>query len=251
MAGFRRRRKPTVFWTPNFNASNSGFTEGRTCNLAGSIVVAANGGIAVGSVSTEIFGLTTDVGPEVENVTTMGSYESGAWRLRRIVGKLFCYMRQGAGVEGDTDTPSAFVSAGFIVLRTDENGAPLKAGTPNHYSPLVHPNERDPWIWQRSWILNNGLARGLGTAPLTNAGADFQDGPWSNYELGTGVADGPNLNQKTNRRISEQERLFFVISTQCPTTGTYDQDGQVAFLLQYRLLGSPLRVLGNRRNASR
>lgn len=252
MAFRRKRRKPSVFWTPNLNATNPTGVEGKTCNLQDTITVLPAGAIGGGgTITTSIYGLTTDVDPEVVQVTTMASYEGGAWRLRRIVGKLFIEMRQGAGNEGNTDTPSALVSAGFIVLRTDENGAPLKASSPNHYSPLAHPNERDPWIWQRSWIVNNGLARGLGSHALNNVASAFEDGPWSNYELGTGVADGPNLNQKTNRRISAQERLFFVISTQCPSGGSYDETGFVDFILQYRLLGSPLRVLGNRNNASR
>lgn len=75
------------------------------------------------------------------------------------------------------------------------------------------------------------------------------DWPRSTSDYGS-VYDGPHIDQKTARRISKEERLFFILSGvnvgNAATTA-----GAVRLVLDYRLLASPLRVMGNRRNASR
>jgi len=62
--------------------------------------------------------------------------------------------------------------------------------------------------------------------------------------------DGSHIDQKTARRVSNEERLFFVISTVNPGLSTTLAGGGT-FILDYRVVASPMRVSGNRGNASR
>jgi len=175
------------------------------------------------------------------------------WRLRRIVGKLFC----SAGFtvpdpQNNTAPDAVLVQAGIIVRRVDdENGQPVV----NTQDVANIDNNDDPWIWRRDWILSRGTSGrdNFGGVAINTDG--LQNFPQTNAGYGS-VKDGPHIDQKTNRVIGQEERLFLNITwTHLPLPASdrtgLDTNSIVYFNFQYRILGSVFQNAGNRRNASR
>lgn len=243
---FRRgfRRKPTVAWLPVLGQGDNS----ENYWIQSSIGVSPAGGTA--GIGTTIHSLLPDYPAEsVQNaqVESLADYQQSGYRLRRVVGKFYCALTNSVGTEGVTIYPeAALVAAGLIVLRVDStNGAPLQAATPLNYSPLARDNVRDPWIWRRTWLLGNDFADG---GQVHTAMGLF---PYANTDFGS-AWDGPHIDQRTARRVSAEERLFLVVSTVYPGGGiTPNTAGNVRYVYEARYLTSPLRVMGNRRNASR
>lgn len=242
----RRRRKPAVMWLPN--ASHN------VTNDQGWIESSNNVGPTAGpgGINTVIQSLTLDYPADAVRAgagqpLTLADWQGSGYRLRRIVGKFFCGIDQDVGNGQATTYPeAALVGAGLIILRVDStSGAPLNA-TANDYSPLDLEAAQDPWIWRRTWLLSNfqGYAGGGG------AHTAYGYYPYTNAEYGS-VKDGPHVDQKTARRVSDEERLFLVVSTAAVNSLAANTAGTVRWLFEYRLLASPLKLMGNRRNASR
>lgn len=239
-----RRRKPTVAWLPHTPHDES--------EIQGWIQGTNNNNFTPGDINTTIHSLTVDYPAEaIRSATehpTMADYEASGYRLRRVVGKIFVGVRQDIGAVGPpaADYPTnVLVGAGFMVLRVDTGtGAPLAIANPNSYSPLWLDNQRDPWIWRRTWLLTNEFGSSQGASPL-----GLSQAPTFNGDYGS-VQDGPHIDQKTARRIGPEERLFFILST-VNVGDAAESTGTTEWILDYRLLGSPLKVMGNRRNASR
>ncbi len=234
----KRTRRPTVAWLPCFpapvigNSPNSNFSE---------FVLDINQFNADGT--TGISFLTVDAPAESRGSAARGiaDFEGGGYRLRRIVGKCWVAMRPDA-TAGSPD--GCIVTAGFIVLRVNsDTGIPLAADF-NDYSPQLFGSDRDPWIWRRSWKLSNRLATSAGTQ-------EAKEYPFTNAEYGS-VADGPHIDQKTARTVKTEERLVFVAAAiPVGTNFGVPANGRVAVTLDYRLLASPMKIMGNRGNASR
>jgi len=241
MAFRGRRRRAAVAWLPVLG-QNDGSTDSW---IEGSITVQNTVGAA--GISTTLHALTVDYPAEAvqtAQVESLSDYQGSGYRLRRIVGKFYCAMDPDVGDAQTVFPQGALVAAGLIVLRVDSStGAPLQAATPGVYSPLARDNVRDPWIWRRTWVLSDPF----GSQPVTVATALW---PQANSEYGS-AWDGPHIDQKTARRISSEERLILAIST-VPLRGiTPTTAGRVRYTYEARYLTSPLRVMGNRRNASR
>jgi len=242
MGRFRRKR-PAVAWLP-LDIQESSQT---VCWIDGSNNIPA----AADTLNTVIHALTVDYPAEAvrainaQALPSMADFEEGGYRLRRIVGKLFVGVTQSA-IEAPANEPlNCIFGAGFMVLKVNPaDGAPLLSANPNSYSPLGLSNVRDPWIWRRTWILANQLGAAQQASIL-----GYSQAPTFNGDYGS-VADGPHIDQKTARRVSAEERLFFIASA-CNFGDAAGAAGTVQWLLDYRLLASPLRVMGNRRNASR
>lgn len=242
MAFGRRRRRPTVAWLPVLgqgeNSARSYIDDG--------LAVAFNGDLV-----TAVHALTVDYPAEaVQNVQveSLADYQESGYRLRRIVGKFYCAANQYVGDGQVTAYPShMLVGCGFIVLRVDPStGAPLRASTPSYYNPLARDNIRDPWIWRRTWLLSNSFA-----VPAAQSVSGHLEYSRTNEEFGS-MSDGPHIDARTARRISVEERLFMVVGTQWPGFGSPpNTDGGVVYTAEFRFLTSPLRVQGNKRNASR
>lgn len=241
-----RRRKPGVMWLPNIGqgvAADTSFIS--ASNDVGPVAGAAGDNTTINALTVDY---PADAVRQAAELTNLADYQGSGYRLRRIVGKFFCGIDQDIGDGQATTYPeAALVTAGLIILRVDGNsGAPLNA-VPSEYSTLGLNNVQDPWIWRRTWILSNfqGFDGGGG------AHTAWSYYPITNAEYGS-VKDGPHVDQKTARRVSDEERLFLIVSTQVPTNGlTANTAGQVRWSFEYRILASPLRVMGNRRNASR
>lgn len=241
MAFRGKRRRPSVAWLPLL---------GQGGQSSFSFIATTMGVDPTFALSTSIHSLVPDYPAEAGVATQLQSladFQESGYRLRRIVGKFNVATDQRLGVEGVTIYPEiVLVGAGLIILRVDPiNGAPLMAATPGYYSPLAINNARDPWIWRRTWVLSNDLADG---GVVNTAASEF---PRANAEYGS-AWDGPHIDQKTARRVSAEERLFLVVSNQVPDIGiTPNTASTIRYVYEARYLTSPLRVMGNKRNASR
>lgn len=236
----RKRRRPVVAWLPHILHEATG--------VEGWIDGVNNVPFTTGTINTTIHSLTVDYPQEslqaAGQFPSMADFEASAYRLRRIVGKIFIGINQDLTVDQTTYPTNVLVGAGFMVLRVDPTGAPLRTTTPNDYSPIHLDATRDPWIWRRTWLLTNQFGHTVNGSLL-----GYSQAPTYNGDYGSAL-DGPHFDQKTARFVSAEERLFFIISSvnigDAATT-----NGTVQWLLDYRLLGSPAKQMGNRRNASR
>lgn len=237
----RRRKRPSVAWLPILPIANGAQGNEDYTNVFDS-AIAVN---AAGNITTNTHLITFDQPPSGTTAAsstglTLADFQQTGYRLRRIVGKVFVASRQTTAPA--VNRPElAIVTAGFIVLRVDDQtGAPL-AGASAPYSPQLADNIRDPWIWRRTWALSDNFAQPAAESPSSNF-------PQTNAEYGS-VQDGPHLDQKTARIIMPEERLVFVLSTYTPTPTGADP-GAIDYVVDVRVLAS-MRRATNRRNASR
>lgn len=196
---------------------------------------------------TQVIALTLDYPMEAaraSQIISLSDAVDDGYRLRRIVGKCFVSLAQNIGDAQTTFPTGVLVSAGFIVLRVDEQtGAPLRLANLNAYDPLELDNTSDPWVWRRTWMLSNPLGA---TSGVTVGAAQF---PRANTDYGS-ASDGPHIDQATARRVSKEERLFFVISAHNVGDASTSA-GDLRWWLDFRILSSPMKIMGNKRNASR
>lgn len=242
------RRKPRVLWLPVLGNDLS--TEPEVTfpvpGAAGSLVVEGDGSISSTYIPVTFdrpvsAARAQDNDSPFDNPTqTLHDVAQGnAYRLRRIVGK--CFITQAP--DASTSAPCLDVAAGFIVKRVNDSGVPLFPGT-----PLSQDAAEDPWIWRRRWML--GLSRVLG-AWTGLIDQTFQAYPSTTAGYGS-VADGPHIDQKTARLISNDEQLFFYVAARVAGNSIpYTTGSLLLFDLDIRLLASLRSQISNRRNASR
>lgn len=237
-----RRAKPRVIWIP----PSDEFAIDSVTLQSGIKAFAVDVSPAAPHAAGEI-PLVIDAEPDPQAVTTsLADIESSAYRLRRIVGKIWVRMNQA----DDANIEFAVVTAGIMVRRVDPTAATSLAATNAAGAELISPNESenygDPWIWRRSWILFNNDSPG---APGLNAA-----GPETNYSAGLSALDGPHVDQKTARLIGPEERLFLDVAVRSNKTGEASQDEiavSTLIICDLRVLASMRASSGNRRNASR
>lgn len=231
----RRTKRPKVVWLPNTNAFSIDAATTNT-SVYGTVqhdLTAQNAGEFI--ISTQSVVIDGDGLDPLGADTTLADVESSSYRLRRIVGKVWCgYLQEAANTP-----PSVICTAGFIILRTDNSGVPI--GLQGNYYPGDIRQSMDPWIWRRSWLLSNTLA--------TNVNF-FQSALGCNTINGS-VSDGPHVDQKTARIVGPEERLFLVLSTTAAVPGGDQAAGNIRYFWDLRVLASMRSNAGNRRNASR
>jgi len=238
MAG--RRGKPRVVWLPNTNANSIGQVPASTAQEFVIEPSGARGDFAVAEIPITI---DSDQDPIGAADVSLADIFSSGYRLRRIVGKVFISCTQVA-----EDSPIILlVTAGFIIRRADNTGTSLalQAGNATNLSPGDIENSSDPWIWRRAWLVRNNLA--------TTASLLYVNTPTNNMSPGYGSAvDGPHVDVKTGRIVSQEERLFLDVSAMIIVAGGDPQIAtQVRCLTDVRALASMRTSIGNRRNASR
>jgi len=196
-----------------------------------------------GNAHTEVQPIVADtpLNPALAGATnSLADLEQSAYRLRRIVGKIFIGAQQAEGVGGST--ANMLVTAGLIVLRVDSTGAPLNTITED-YSVNNLANIADPWIWRRSWVLTNIPQAVL--SPGTPIAYEYNTAAGS-------VADGPHVDAKTARIVGPEERLFLAVTGMSIDGNPNDQLNNRVFVdYDLRVLASMRSSQGNRRNASR
>lgn len=164
--------------------------------------------------------------------------------LRRIVGKCFIDIARGSEGQDQGDLDTAIVSAGFFVARADPNGENnVPIGVANNsalewapsYNPLEARTLREPWIWRRTWILQDPYR-----PASTNAYPSFPAFPKSTAYYGS-VMDGPHIDAKTARRVGQDDRLWFAVGAHSIPYNLEPSEGQEVLIgvhLDYRLFGS-------------
>lgn len=146
--------------------------------------------------------------------------------LKRIVGKIFV----AYSADGTPGTPPVTIIAGvgLFVARTSYVGGPIAAGAYDpgfDYSPLATSTVKEPWIWRRTWILQD-----YGTGNRAD-----QAFPQSNAGYGS-VLDGPHVDAKTKRRITNDDTIFMAFDVANLSGATVQ--GHATFWWQLRGLAS-------------
>jgi len=247
--GFKRRR-PRVVWLPVFGNSIAPENAYQTNGYDEQQIEITTDGIP----SLDYFPLTWDADTSEEQIAALGFggytlqdiVSGNAYRLRRIVGSLqlaWGTPRNGA----ETPISAVKVGAGLIVLRTTDG-----TGTPTGLaSPLKQDHATFPWIWHRTWILGKGT--GINNTQATpGIEVGWYVNPVSNVYFARGRND--EIDQKTARTISNNERLFLAVSAHrigINTNIAGQGSAVLAVNFHYRLLGSLKMQQGNRNNSSR
>lgn len=238
----RKRNKPRVVWLPPEPDSAVGPAQDQT-GWFGNPLLEISGSTPTTNVEIPI---VIDA-PRAET-ESLADIEDSGYRLRRIVGKIFCL---GDTLDELSEIFVIGVTAGLIIRRVDSGGASLASQiglNQNACSPSDRENWADPWVWRRSWLL-------LNTALFTSTQPGLQANmAWTNYMHGPAAVDGPHVDQKTARLVGPEERLFLNISATALLGGgdpQNDETHRVSIFGELRVLGSMRTSAGNRRNASR
>lgn len=247
----RTRRRPTVVWLPTTIAGRLGVSPAAATleSQSNHGIVADTVGPGLGAQALDIFDIVQDAPRNTVTpaANSLSDIEGSSYRLRRIVGKIFVAVDQNPVTGGIlTNTTSMILTAGFIILDVDPvTGAPPIAT--NAIDPAVLATCRFPWIWRRSWCLSDqaqqATLRGL------NIPVGFPFSP-NNTDNGS-VADGPHVDAKTARIVSDEKRLFLVIGAQALDGSGAGIPLPYTVVTDLRILASMRKMSGNRRNASR
>lgn len=242
---YKRRRKQKYTWFPVLGTEFESDSVGVFSDLVGVDFTLISP--ATGASVTQVYPLTADI-PRGEQIDAsepgvLSDIVGQAYFLRRLVGKLFLSMQPESNGLGQIK-----VAAGFFVARAADIDPDLPvggvqnatgSGTPeaaNLYGPNNSATIREPWIWRRAWMLGNAAQSGeefftIGRFPQTNV-------------LNGSSLDGPHIDAKTLRKVSNDDRLYFAISaTGWPYGAT--QSGQINGHLDLRVLAQ-LRKHTNR-----
>jgi len=240
----RRRRRFKGTWFPTLGTN----WEADTGSLEASSFNFVIQNPAGAEVDTRIFPLTNDTSGE--GTTFLNDSLGQEYALRRIVGKIHIFPAYNIAPNYGTTVK---VAAGFLVARGNDNNDDIPLGvnlatsstataagreTYNSFSPLAKDTVREPWIWRRTWILGPAAQ----DAPEPAPGLFGFLAPYSNFQYGS-VLDGPHIDAKTRRRIRQDERLYFAISsTRWPYGTDDDQSVTMNVDLDIRLFGAMRRA---------
>lgn len=253
----RRRRKPRVVWLPQSTVGQTDFATTQISTWHSTSIVAGN---TIGDVAGVEVPLVNDFGiPNIENpATSLADIESSGYRLRRIVGNL--YILAAGQTEGNQNVYG--VTAGIIVRRSTQGTGGSQAATVgfDQIRPDCVHNQLDPWVWRRTWVLQD--QQQVSTFEEVLGGADdiIQTGnslntsmlPGANFGWQyPGPTQGPNVDQKTARIIGQEERLFLDVSVTTFVVQEAVATHSLALFWDFRVLGSMRSMAGNRRNAVR
>lgn len=258
----RRRRRQQVTWFPTLGTAGPGpdFTSD-FAGRVGTLSVLSNG-----LTTTQILPVTFDTPHETENATTadpMVTLVGNEYLLRRIVGKILLGIDGQSGSETRVFT-GALITCGWFVARANDSnfnpqGSDLPVGATGSVTtdaPLYGPQHvdtiREPWMWRRSWILGTPSDPQI----VNDIFPAFAGFPNNNALYGS-VSDGPHFDVKVKRRVSSDDRLWWIVQArQLSDSGnqnpieaefTTTTTTTLRWVLDYRLLGS-LRKAHNRGN---
>lgn len=174
------------------------------------------------------------------------AFIGNSYFLRRIVGKVVCAVRNAVATAG---APTHYkCAAAFFVARADEDEANNPIGLPvggvtaadagDNYNPLRADQMVAPWIWRRTWILQNELQAASGGGSAGNFGFSA-----SNTLLGS-MYDGPHVDAKTKRYVQRNERLYLATAVQSwPNPQEANAvNAAIQWDIDLRYFGTPLKA---------
>lgn len=119
--------------------------------------------------------------------------------LKRIVGKIWVHYT----ADGTPGTPPSAIiaSAGLYVAKSGFGLGPVPTtyDPALDYSTLSATTAREPWIWRRTWLLEHDPTDVQPAYPRGNTGYGS-------------VLDGPHVDAKTKRRVSNDDTIFLALS---------------------------------------
>lgn len=243
----RRRRKAKYTWMPTLGGVTQSGDSGIGTTSFG-IYMEANPNSAINSVFIRsLVPDQTTFPDQADAVGSLRDYTEGQdWFLKRIVGKIPLCVQSGAAT-GTTSWRFLQIAAAFFVARAKDDDNDTPDLDVDEYDPLGSQNVRQPWIWRRTWILQNPLVATSAAPPIVRNWAGF---PAANTSYGS-VADGAHIDAKTARRIRREERLWFVVSA-FGFNNVFGNDGETVTTPEISAIGGLLdyRILGQMRKSS-
>lgn len=172
----------------------------------------------------------SDAETGTEQLTMRDLTEGQDYFLDRMVGKVWGSVSQQADIESPW---TGIFGIAFAILPVDDENQDQPALDVDDYDPFRADNVMAPWIWRRTWILQDQLSTQQAGLPL-----------FPNTTTGYGsVMDGGHVDAKTKRRIRKDQRLFCVASCRRLTPNSIS----TALSLDW---GFDLRIHGALRRAS-
>jgi len=265
-----RRRRSRGTWFPNIGTAGEGEENVQGRQFVLTFPVASAG------ILTAISPLTFDAPFEGDSISpapdaSLADIVGSEYVLQRIVGKIYATRNTPVNSSTGFDTnPAVLFSAGFFVARANDAAVGGGVDTPigsateperrDNYSPLEADTVREPWLWRRTWLLGSALrAPGINAALLTPTGGTDRPAGALNLEI-TGfpastalygsVADGPHIDSKVKRRVSQDNRLWFAVSAVpwpigSETSAAGDQIMSIPGYLDFRIFGSLRKARGS------
>jgi len=238
-----RRRKKRFYWLPvqGINGSTgSGVPLGES--FAGDFFTSA---VQVGGgVDVLIRDITfdapigTDQTAEITQQSGMERFLRSAYLLRRVVGHIFVECND---LSPGADDPGGLMVTYFMcVARTEAGDFTLPAGGTTaaerrvNFNPQQVDNIREPYLFQRTWVLGNPTRR---AAAPSSAAVQY---PHTNAGYGS-AREGTHVDCRTLRRIDGDNRLWHGIAFRTYPIGAVSTTGgmTVQCTTFLRLLGRP------------
>lgn len=254
-----RRRRQKFTWLPN-SGSSAVITEDQPFSqLVANLTIPPDGGLvtAISIVTHDTPQEGDSLGANVALSTILGN----EYIVKRIVGRCFLSAQAPADDPPTTVFPKTLlIGVGFFVARANDEqsgggnqqpiGSASAAEARDNYNPLSLDTTREPWMWQRTYILSTGRADNSDPS-LPVPFSDFFSLTTNTWMSGL---MSPHFDIKSARRVRQDERLFFAIGARTldnewPTNHVPNQvlTSGVALVLDYRILGA-LRKAYNRSN---
>lgn len=257
----RRRRKFRGTWFPVIGTPNDSETPTRWTTVNDFFLELPE----LPDIVVAVRPLILDVPQEPDDNTSsiggnLGAFTQNAYALRRIVGK--CNVWHETTYTDNSDagsTPaqsSIIVAAGIFVARAADAsdtggglGSPIGGANTwqSDYNPLEANCIREPWLWRRTWTLQNAiLQQRIAVANLSGLYVPSTIGPpgveASSNLAGRSVLDGPHVDARTRRRVTSDDRLWLAVAAHnTPFEGSFDSPGRIHVNYEFRVFGAMRR----------
>lgn len=245
----RRRRRTKYTWFPQIGTEGA---EEADDTVVLDVSIPTPNPVALGLSDVNIFPILPDAPKETVGVADdahLSDYIGSEYILKRIVGKFFCTAGTASANDANRPPQRLVIGAGFFIARAGGEGitgSPIGTDTADErqigYGPLNLQTTREPWIWRRSWALSPLIFTDVAAVGDGLSYINMGTYPHNNY-CGS-VADGPHIDAKTARRITNDDRLFFAVQVWSQDADTGSGSPLPAGILDVRLLGALRKARG-------
>lgn len=234
---YRKRRRSKVTWFPVdptvYNVSQPGVTwfESSLTFPAGSVA----GDTAINAVP-----LTLDETQDWDDGAAQGTslrdiVEGQDYMIQRVVGKV--WMQVDPYENGTLREAICAIGLAVLPSSNEDNSPNLPA---EEWNPLFARNSMQPWLWRRTWRLDNRAIWDDGaTPPQPNNSTKGFPGQTSDYG---DRESGGHLDSVVRRRVTKEHRLYIIAAAGIIQAVGEAENSEVWW-------GYDLRVLGGMRRA--